>query len=139
MYFCKRKQLFITREEKVAYWLDLADYDIETAEGLFIVKRWLLVGFMCHQVIEKTLKAYWCKTQADDPPYIHNLMQLSVRSGLFEEMSPEQQKTIAQLMPMNIEARYPEYKEQLLKRMTEEFCRQLIDDTKELQKWIESK
>ena len=66
-------------------------------------------------------------------------MQLSVRSGLFEEMSPEQQKTIAQLMPMNIEARYPEYKEQLLKRMTEEFCRQLIDDTKELQKWIKSK
>ena len=31
----------MTREEKVAYWLDLADYDVETAEGLFIVKRWL--------------------------------------------------------------------------------------------------
>lgn len=23
----------MTKEEKVAYWLDLADYDIETAEG----------------------------------------------------------------------------------------------------------
>ena len=45
----------MTKEEKTAYWLDLADYDIETAEGLFVVKRWLYVGFMCHQVIEKTL------------------------------------------------------------------------------------
>lgn len=58
----------MTREEKIAYWLDLADYDIGTAEGLFSVKRWLYVGFMCHQVIEKTLKAYWCKTQDDNPP-----------------------------------------------------------------------
>lgn len=107
----------MTQEEKVAYWLDLADYDIETAEGLFVVKRWLYVGFMCH----------------------HNLAQLSIRSGLYEQMSPEQQRTIAQLMPMNIEARYPEYKEQLLKRMTQEFCRQLIDDTKALQQWIRNK
>ena len=117
-------QLFMTKEEKVAYWLDLADYDIETAEGLFVVKRWLYVGFMCHQVIEKTLKSYWCKTRDDDPPYIHNF---------------EQQRTIAQLMPMNIEARYPEYKEQLLQRMTQEFCRQLIDDTRALQQWIRNK
>lgn len=28
----------MTQEEKVAYWLDLADYDIETAEGLFVVR-----------------------------------------------------------------------------------------------------
>lgn len=58
----------MTRDEKIAYWLDLADYDIETAEGLFVVKRWLYVGFMCHQVIEKTLKAYWCKTQDNARP-----------------------------------------------------------------------
>ena len=120
----------MTREEKIAYWLDLADYDIGTAEGLFSVKRWLYVGFMCHQVIEKTLKAYWCKTQDDNPPYIHNLAQLSIRCGLYEQMSQEQQHTLAILMPMNIEARYPEYKEQLLSQLTEGFCRKLIDDTK---------
>lgn len=129
----------MTKEEKVAYWLDLADYDMETSEGLFKIKRWLYVGFMCHQVIEKTLKAYWCKTQTDDPPYIHHLAQLAIRSQLYEQMTPEQQKLVAQLMPMNIEARYPEYKAQLAKRMTKDFCRQLIDNTKELQSWIKSK
>jgi hypothetical protein len=27
---------------------------------------------MCHQVIEKTLKAYWCVCRDDDPPYLHD-------------------------------------------------------------------
>ena len=129
----------MTTDEKVAYWLDLADYDMDTAEGLFRIQRWLYVGFMCHQVIEKTLKAYWCKSQMDAPPYIHNLQQLAIQSHLYEQMTAEQQRLVAVLMPMNIEARYPEYKAQLAKRLTKDFCRQLIDDTKELQSWIKSK
>lgn len=129
----------MTKEEKVAYWLDLADYDFETANGLFRIKRWLYVGFMCHQVIEKTLKAYWCGKRDDDPPYIHNLAQLAIRSGLYEQMSQEHQRTIAVLMPLNIEARYPEYKEALYKQMSPEFCSQLINDTQSLQLWIKNR
>ena len=49
--------------DKVAYWIDIADYDMETAETLYDGGRWLYVAFMCHQAIEKTLKAYWCGTQ----------------------------------------------------------------------------
>ena len=52
----------MTREAKVQYWLDIANYDIDTAETLQRGGRWLYVAFMCHQVIEKTLKAYWCAT-----------------------------------------------------------------------------
>ncbi len=44
--------------DKVAYWVDIANEDLEVAEDLYITKRWLYVAFMCHQVIEKTLKAY---------------------------------------------------------------------------------
>lgn len=54
-------------------------------------------------------------------------------------MSLEQQRVLALLMPMNIEARYPEYKERLLSQLTEDFCRKLIDDTKALQQWIKNK
>jgi hypothetical protein len=43
--------------DKVAYWLDIANYDLDTAEALYNSGRWLYVAFMCHQVIEKTLKA----------------------------------------------------------------------------------
>ena len=94
---------------------------------------------MCHQVIEKTLKAYWCKTQTEDPPYIHNLAQLAIRTDLYGQMTEEQQRLIALLMPMKIEARYPEYKAKLEKSMTDDFCHQLTDNTIELHKWIKSK
>lgn len=36
-------------DEKVAYWLDLAEYDLETAMAMLETKRFLYVGFMCHQ------------------------------------------------------------------------------------------
>lgn len=42
--------------EKVTYWLDSADYDLETAKAMLDTGRLLYVGFMCHQTVEKVLK-----------------------------------------------------------------------------------
>jgi len=44
--------------DKVKYWIELSDYDIDTAYALLKSKRYLYVGFMAHQSIEKILKAY---------------------------------------------------------------------------------
>lgn len=38
-------------ENNSAYWLDIVDYDLATAEAMYSTGRWLYVGFMCHQVI----------------------------------------------------------------------------------------
>ncbi len=43
-------------EEKIEYWLDIASYDLKTARAMLRTKRFLYVGFMCHQVIEKVKK-----------------------------------------------------------------------------------
>jgi uncharacterized protein YeeX (DUF496 family) len=40
-------------EKKINYWIELSDYDLETAEAMLKSKRYLYVGFMCHQTIEK--------------------------------------------------------------------------------------
>ena len=48
----------MTTDERVKYWLDIVDNDLDTAEYLYRGGRWLYAAFMCHQVIEKTLKAY---------------------------------------------------------------------------------
>ena len=125
--------------DKVAYWINIADYDLGTAEDLYKSKRWLYVAFMCHQVIEKTLKAYWSATREDDPPFIHHLSNLAIRSGLYEEMSESQQEFIAMLMPMNIEARYPEYKQKLALSLNGQVCKSIIKETKALQTWIKNK
>ena len=53
-------------------------------------------------------------------------------------MTSEQLKFLAELMPMNIEARYPYYKDELAKKLTPEYCRTLINKTKVLKQWIEN-
>ena len=129
----------MTREEKVQYWIDIADYDLETAEAMYNTGRWLYVAFMCHQVIEKTLKAYWTAKRDDDPPYIHNHKRLAEGCGLYEFMTEEQKDFIATISTFNIQARYPEYKDQLARALTKSVCRHVIDTTKELKQWIEKK
>ena len=42
--------------KKISYWVELSDYDIGTAEALLESGRYLYVGFMAHQAIEKILK-----------------------------------------------------------------------------------
>lgn len=125
--------------DKVAYWIDIADYDLATAEAMYATHRWLYVGFMCHQVLEKTLKAYWCATQIDEPPYTHNVVKLAVDSGVADIMSEEQNNFIDEIMPLNIEARYPSYKEALSKKLSPEYCKYLLEQTKDLQAWLKQK
>lgn len=43
------------------------------------------------------------------------------------------------MVPINIEARYPSYKEALSRGLNQEFCSNIISKTKELQLWIKSK
>lgn len=125
--------------EKVKYWLDLAEYDLETAHAMFDTKRWLYVGFMCHQVTEKMLKAYFTYTQNSFPPYIHNLSKLAMQAGLDSEFSEQQKDLLEELEPLNIETRYPSYREQLLKSLSPQRCERLIDNTSELKIWIREK
>lgn len=72
---------------RVEYWLDLAEYDLKTAKAMLKSKRYLYVGFMCHQVVEKALKAFFVENLKTQPPYIHNLTRLAEKSGLYERLN----------------------------------------------------
>ncbi|MBP5515502.1 MAG: HEPN domain-containing protein [Bacteroidales bacterium] len=85
------------------------------------------------------LKAYWCETQEKEPPYIHNLNRLAEGAGLLTELNEKQCDFIESLTPMNIEARYPEYKDQLSRALTPKYCRSIVNDTKDFMQWIKNK
>jgi HEPN domain-containing protein len=85
-----------------AYWIEIADYDLETAKAMLVSKRYLYVGFMCHQVIEKTIKAYYSSAKEDVPPYSHNLKSLAEKCELLPLFSEEQLDFIEELLPMNL-------------------------------------
>jgi HEPN domain-containing protein len=129
----------MTLEDKIKYWVDLADYDLETAQAMLMTKRYLYVAFMCHQVVEKTFKAAFVKIKKENPPYVHKLRLLAQQGDFYEKISEEQKDFIAELEPMNIEARYTEYKDRLLKLLSQSKCEQIIAQTEELQKWIKEK
>ena len=126
-------------ENKVIYWIEMSDYDLETAESMLLTGRYLYVGFMCHQTIEKILKAYWTNCLTEVPLKIHSLSRLAEKTELVEELSEEQLDFIDKLEPLNIEARYPSYKERLMKSLSKEYCTELLRGTKELQLWIKNK
>jgi len=126
-------------KDRTIYWSELAEYDLETARAMFKTKRYLYVGFMCHQVIEKILKGYYTATSDDNPPYTHNLTLLASKSGIFESLSEEQKDFISAIQPLNIETRYPETKEKLFRLLTEDKCKTILSETEALFLWIKEK
>ena len=52
-------------------------------------------------------------------------------------MSDDQIDLLYTLNPLNIESRYPTYKEKISKTLTPDFCNDILNRTEELFKWIE--
>ena len=115
-------------KEKIRYWMDMAEYDLETARVMLKGKRFLYVGFMCHQVIEKILKGYYVFVKDDNPPYTHNLSYIADQSRINDKMTEEQKDFIDLLEPLNVEARYPTHKERLMLSLSDERCKEIIEE-----------
>jgi len=123
-------------KEKIKYWIDMAEYDLETARIMLKGKRFLYVGFMCHQVVEKILKGYYVFIKKENPPYTHNLNYLASQSGIYDKMTEKQKDFIDLLEPLNVEARYPTHKERLMLSLSDERCKEIIQKTEGLYQWI---
>jgi HEPN domain-containing protein len=129
----------MNEQNTVEYWVSTAEYDFKTAEAMQETKRFLHVGFMCHLVMEKMLKAYFVKIYNTIPPYTHNLQYLAEKSGLFNELPEDYKDFLDTLQPLNIRARYPAARDELYKLLTRERCENIIIKTKEMIEWIKNK
>jgi HEPN domain-containing protein len=112
---------------------------METAVAMLQTKRYLYVGFMCHQCIEKIFKAAYEHQKNSTPPFVHDLPLIANKAGIFEMMDDEQIAFIEQLSPLNIRTRYPDYKRTLAKELTKTACENLIAKTQKLQQWTKEK
>jgi len=122
------------------YWFEGAAYDLQTAKAMLETKRYLYVGFMCHQTIEKALKGVFVSRHPDaELPYIHKLVRLSNLAGITEDMDEAQLSLLDTLNPLNIEARYPLHRSMLFASLTPERCRDLIAETEAMLQWLSLK
>jgi HEPN domain-containing protein len=61
-------------KDRIEYWIELSDYNLETAKAMLVTKRFLYVGFMCHQSIEKIFKAYYVKIKRNSTIYTQSFI-----------------------------------------------------------------
>lgn len=123
----------------IEYWVDMAEYDLITARAMLKAKRFLYVGFMCYQCIEKVLKGYCVSRGMNSPPYTHNHLTLANKGGLINQLSDKQLDFLDFIKPLNIEARYPKAKQKLLDVLTEKICKEVYTQTEEFFTWVKTK
>ena len=121
---------------KSEYWFELCEDDILTAKALLDSKRLLHMGFFCHMAAEKALKAVISEKTNGIPPKIHDLQKLAVQGSIYDEFSNEQLLFIDKLTPLQIEARYPEYKSKIAGTLTSYYCQELLTETEAFVCWI---
>ena len=126
-------------KERSDKWLAIVAEDLSVAEDLFKTGHWLYTGFMCHQVVEKTLKAYWCVCRDDDPPFLHDHRKIAQGCGLYTKMSEEQKNYLALIRDMNIEARYQEYKDAVARTLNRQTTAEILETAKQMHAWILAK
>jgi len=124
--------------DKVEYWIELCDDDLKTAIILYKNKQFLWMGFLCHLVAEKALKAVITLKTSEAPPKIHSLDKLAEIGGIYNTLTENQQKLLDKLTPLQIEARYPEYKERISVLLTQQYCENLLAETEDFVCWIKT-
>lgn len=122
--------------DKIDYWLSLCDEDIIVVKSLIDSKHYLQAGFFCHLTAEKALKAVFESVFNELPPKTHDLIKLAVKSGVSESLSENHIKLLKELQPLNIEARYPDYKTNMANLMTAEITERIFKETEDFLCWI---
>ena len=125
--------------DKVEYWLDLADDDVSVADLLLNGKKYFQAGFFCHLVTEKALKAIIANATTEAPPKTHDLTKLAERGGIFDDLTERQLNFLEELNPLNIEARYPDYKASITRILTPEKTAGIFKETEEFLCWIKQR
>jgi len=128
----------MTTEEKVGYWIKISDSDLKIAGTMLENHYHLYTGFMCHQVIEKIFKAGYEKLKNDTPPYIHKLSSIAEQAGFIDKLTEAQLNFIFKIEPLNIEARYPSYKNLIASQLDDNECKNIFEQTKALQQWVKT-
>ena len=115
-------------------WLRQAEYDLETADAMFEIGRYIYTVFICHLSIEKALKGLYAKKFAKDPPKIHNLNYFCEKIEI--ELPENLKKFVDKLNSLSVPARYPDELEKLLKDYKKELTEKVLKQTKELLLWL---
>lgn len=123
--------------QDVKYWLDLSQYDIDTAKAMFKSGRYLYVLFTSQQAVEKILKAIIVLKTKKFPPRIHDLIKLVNLAEV--KLDIEQKQFLAKLNFYYLETRYPEQIIDLSKDISNDMAKVYLEKSEEILNWLKTK
>ena len=128
----------MTKEEKYAYWLELAKYDLDTATSMFTTGRWFYVVFMCQQAIEKCCKGLYTLYLDDNVPKIHNIKTIISRfkDKLPNNINEDTMHFFDALSAQYLTYRYPDFESTPNSRTNENEACRILEKTKEVFLWL---
>lgn len=136
--------------DKYEYWLEAAEYDLESARVMMNGGRYMYVAFMSQQAIEKLTKGIYTLYTDKEPPMIHNIWntfkQLKKEVNLeeylninrFDENLQKYKIFFAELLSFYISGRYPSFKEKISSTIDSIRAKRVLSDTEEVFVWIKS-
>jgi len=128
----------VTSQEKFEHWLDIAEYDLETAKAMLNSSRWLYVVFMCQQAIEKLVKGLYVLYIDDDVPRTHNIRALieMFEDKLPEKVAEENYTLFEDLSAYYLNGRYADYKQKLSRLLNETQANNYYQKAKGAFSWL---
>ena len=118
-------------------WLTQANYDMDTADYMFRVGRYMYAVFMCHLSLEKALKGRYAEKLGKEPPKTHNLlyllekMKLTLPEALFDFIST--------LNRVSVPTRYPDDLQRILKDYDKKKTKEVLDQSKQVLQWLSAR
>lgn len=135
----------MTKEEKYIHWLELSDYDIDTAKAMYETGRYLYVAFMCQQSVEKAVKGLHVYIFNEEAQRTHNINVICNKIFEANNLKDIQEKYLncyqeffKILLTYYIESRYADYKEKISKLIDKKQAEELLIRSEECLKWIKS-
>ena len=138
----------MTSKEKYGYWLELVNYDLETARALIDAEKWTYVAVLCQQAVERLVKGMFVYHTNKEAPKSHNVMFLinkmaanekfleSTESARFVQEKEKQEDFILDLMYYYIND-YPfSYKKVMDRFIKKEVALKIYESTLELIDWL---
>jgi len=136
--------------DKYKYWLEAAEYDLESAKVMMNGGRYMYVAFMSQQAIEKLTKGIYNLYAENEPPMIHNIWnifkqlkkQVKLEEYLnineFENNLQLHKNFFAELLSYYISGRYPSFKEKISNGIDINRAKRVLNNTEVVFAWIKS-
>ena len=128
----------MTKEEKYTYWLELAQYDLDSAQTMYAGGRWFYVAFMCQQALEKLCKGLYNFYIDDNVPRVHNIPYIlaKIETSLSLTVETEVYNLIDTLSSLYVNNRYPDFSRQPNIYVDKIQAEDLLKKTKEAFAWL---